>query len=82
MYYGSSMTDNYQHKNTQNSTPIFVQYVEAQKKMIKNFKKQLLKDYHCDILMRAEKTNILCGDEEGKVLLLRIVCQETHSDMT
>jgi len=42
----------------------------------------LLKDYHCGILMRAEKTNILCGDEEGKVLLLRIVCQETHSDMT
>lgn len=48
----------------------------------KNFKKQLLKDCHCGILMRAEKTNILCGDEEGKVLLLRIVCQETHSDMT
>lgn len=48
----------------------------------KNFKKQLLKDCHYGILMRAEKTNILCGDEEGKVLLLRIVCQETHSDMT
>ena len=50
--------------------------------MSKNFKKMLLKDCHCGILMRAEKTNILCGDEEGKVLLLRIVCQETHSDMT
>ena len=36
------MTDNYQHKNTQNSTSIFVQYVEAQKND-KKFQKIVVK---------------------------------------
>ena len=36
------MTDSYQHKNTQNSTPIFVQYVEAQKND-KKFQKIVVK---------------------------------------
>ena len=38
-----------------------VQHVEN-RKLRKNFKKMLLKDYQYGILLKAEKTNILCGD--------------------
>ena len=48
-------------QNIQKSTIAFVQYVEK-RKTIKIFKKMLLKDCHYGILLKAEKTNILCGD--------------------
>ena len=49
--------------------------------MIKNFKKMLLKDCHCGILFEAEKNKYFMRRPRGKVLLLRIVCKKTESDM-